>query len=230
MRYTHARLRWMSAVVASLATLATGCQSSAPGDREMAELGYSRAGPTDLAQLTDWMTGTFSSAGQAQADPNNYRDIRLRMVRIWPDRAGGPWLYVEQAAAAAPDRPYRQRVYRLALRDDGALESQVYELPGDPLRFAGWHVAPTLFDALSPTDLAKKEGCTVVLRRRGDGVFVGGTQGRACPSSLHGAAYTTSEVTISPDRIVSWDRGFDTDGRQVWGATAGGYVFVKVRS
>jgi hypothetical protein len=42
-----------------------------------------------------------------------------------------------------------------------------------------------------------------------------------------GAAYATSEVTILPDRLVNWDRGFDAPGGQVSGATEGGYVFLK---
>jgi hypothetical protein len=37
--------------------------------------------------------------------------------------------------------------------------------------------------------------------------------------------YTTSEVTITNDTIASWDRGFDADGNQKWGAEAGPYIF-----
>jgi hypothetical protein len=29
--------------------------------------------------------------------------------------------------------------------------------------------------------------------------------------------------------MVSWDRGFDKEGKQVWGAQKGGYRFVKKR-
>jgi hypothetical protein len=28
--------------------------------------------------------------------------------------------------------------------------------------------------------------------------------------------------------MLSWDRGFDEQGQQVWGAEAGAYVFLKV--
>jgi CpeT protein len=71
----------------------------------------------DLDRLVEGMTGTFSSAAQAAADPDNFFDIRLQMVPIWTDRAepdGARWLYVEQASAEALDRPYRQRVYRVS--------------------------------------------------------------------------------------------------------------------
>ena len=74
----------------------------------------------DLETLVEWMTGSFSSEAQAAADPD-YFDIRLQMVPIWPDRADGAWLYVEQAAASSLDQPYRQRVYRLSAEADGVL-------------------------------------------------------------------------------------------------------------
>ncbi len=41
--------------------------------------------------------------------------------------------------------------------------------------------------------------------------------------------YTTSEVVLSSDRMVSWDRGWDAEGKQAWGAEKGGYVFIKRR-
>jgi hypothetical protein len=30
-----------------------------------------------------------------------------------------------------------------------------------------------------------------------------------------------------PGKIVSWDRGFDASGAQVWGAEKGGYIFLN---
>lgn len=179
----------------------------------------------DLATLDAWLTGSFSSSAQAAAD-TNYFDIRLRMAPLWTDRADGPWLYVEQATAAAQDRPYRQRVYRLRDDGDGTFISEVYALPG-ARRFAGaWRQRQPLA-TLTPDSLLARDGCAVVLRRAPDGRFTGGTVGQACASDLRGAAYATSEVAVGPDTIESWDRGFAADGSQAWGATAGGYVFVR---
>lgn len=176
----------------------------------------------DFDTLTTWMTGSFSSAAQAAAD-TNYFDIRLRMTPIWPDLTDR-WLYVEQAVATAQDRPYRQRVYQVTAGPDGTFRSEVYALPG-PRRFTGaWQQAAPL-SALAPDSLLLREGCAVVLRRAGADRFAGGTEGHGCASDLRGAAYATSEVSIGPDVIESWDRGFAADGTQAWGATGGGYVF-----
>jgi len=169
------------------------------------------------------LVGCFDSAEQAKADPENYFDIRLRMAVIWPDRKDGPWLYVEQAAARSPQRPYRQRIYRLLRRGD-RLVSEVYELPGDPLRFAGAAGDAAKLAHLAPDQLTHKAGCDVVLWPTDDG-FMGATVGCECPSKLAGDSYATSEVRIYADRLETWDRGFDKDGRQVWGAEKGPYVF-----
>ena len=171
------------------------------------------------------MTGSFSSQAQALEQPDDYFDIRLFMEPIWSDRTDGRWLYVEQAAAWSLERPYRQRVYHLVDTSDGPV-SEVYELPGDPLEFAGAYKEPQRFKSLSPEDLAEREGCAIYLRLVA-GAYEGSTLGTGCTSSLGGASYATSEVVITPDTITSWDRGFDDERFQVWGAELGPYVFVR---
>jgi hypothetical protein len=173
------------------------------------------------------MSGSFSSAEQAEADPENYRDVRLYMTPIWEGRSDGPWLYVEQSMATSADKPYRQRIYRLSKgKTKNTFESAVFELPGDPLVFGGAWRAPELVAGLTPRDLSERQGCSIILRFD-DGAFHGSTAGTECASTLRGAAYATSEVTIDAERLISWDRGFDAEGWQVWGAANGGYIFVK---
>lgn len=186
------------------------------------------ASDADLTQLAQWMTGTFSSAAQAKADPENYFDIRLVMIPIWVDRDDGPWLYVEQAAAESLDRPYRQRVYRLSRENEASLRSEAHLLPGNPMDYvACWRGDDPLGD-LTPDDLISRDGCAVILLRHDEQTFAGATVGSDCKSTLNGAAYATSDIVITPDRVVSWDQGWDENGNQVWGATQGGYVFNRI--
>ncbi len=180
----------------------------------------------DLDRLAGWMIGSFSSAEQAALD-TEFRDIRLEVVRIWPQRDDGYWLYVEQATAEALDKPYRQRVYHLRGLDAGYIESSVYTIKNDSV-FAGAWRSPEVFLTLPLDSLDLREGCSIVLRPFAEFAFVGNTIGRVCESSLRGAAYALSEVEIYADRMISWDRGFDAAGKQVWGATRGGYVFKKI--
>ncbi len=185
--------------------------------------GAASAGGNDLDTLFDWMSGSFSSAAQAAEDPDFYH-ITLEMAPVWAERAGEHWLYVEQAVAATKDKPYRQRVYRLRALADGTIESAVYLLP-NPEDVVGAWKGSGLLNGVSPEDLELRTGCSVFLKRVDESRFAGATSGSECASSLRGAAYATSEVTISEDGIESWDQGFDAAGKQVWGAEKGGYIF-----
>jgi len=93
------------------------------------------SGDPDLDKLTEYMTGSFSSAKLAEAD-TNFFDIRLEMKQIWKEREDVVWLYVEQAASWALDKPYRQRVFRLQCIKNNQFESTVFTFNA-PLRFAG---------------------------------------------------------------------------------------------
>jgi len=180
---------------------------------------------SDLQELTTWMAGDFSNAVQAAEDPEFF-DLSLHVAPIWPDRTDGHWFYVEQAVRLHQDRPYRQRVFRVRELAPGLFESQVFTLPDPTAAVGAWRAEDPLTD-LEPADLAERDGCAILLRRRSE-TFVGSTIASLCTSTLRGAAYATSEVVVTPDGVVSWDRGFAADGHQVWGTTKGGTVFDRI--
>lgn len=199
----------------------------AAAGRSVPNPALSAVGNPDLALLRDRLAGSFSSAAQAAAD-SAYFDIRLRVVPVWPTRSDAHWLYVEQAAASRLDKPYRMRVYKLVQLAPDLFESQVYKLPSEA-RFAGaWRKGNPL-GSVTPDSLLPRAGCSIVLRRTRDGVFMGSTLGHDCESDLRGAAYATSEVRIEAERLLSWDRGLDAAGKQVWGAEKGPYEFLRVK-
>lgn len=182
----------------------------------------------DLNRLARTMAGIYSSEAQAKAD-TDYFHIMLRMKPIWKDNKDGFWFYVEQSVAASQTKPYRQRIYHLYILDDSTIASKVYEIR-NPLKYTmGWK-DPSLLSGLTPDSLIDRQGCSIYLRMQPGGVFKGSTPGKECLSSLRGATYATSEVAVYPDRLVSWDRGWDKDDHQVWGATKGGYIFIRQES
>jgi CpeT protein len=178
------------------------------------------------ARVAKLLSGSYTSAAQAKADPE-YFEVHLHMTPIWTSRSDGQWLYVEQAMATALDKPYRQRVYRVTDSDDGAVVSMVFELPNAVDRVGAWRT-PAAFEVDSPDKLVGREGCLIRLEPSGE-AWVGSTNGKDCLSSLRGASYATSEVKIFDGRLETWDRGFDANDTQVWGAKKGPYVFVKER-
>ena len=186
-----------------------------------------------VEELAQWMSGTFSSAAQAREHPDDFYAVSLVVVPIWgsgphgSDDPGSAWLYVEQALEESPDRPYRQRIYHLVEYERG-VRSDVYELPGEPLEYAGAWRDPARFDELDPAVLLHRTGCSIYLTRLTPEAYRGRTRGNGCSSQLRGARHATSEVVVGRDALSSWDRGYDAEGEQVWGAEAGPYVFEKL--
>ena len=195
--------------------LFAGCSISKSNGKEQGQT------PDQTDLLIKWMSGTFSSTEQARTD-KTYYDIILHMYPIWIDRSDGKWLYVEQAVMSRQNAPYRQRVYHVK-RDNERYMSRVYELPNPEIYIGKW-IGGTEWDRIGPEDLIEREGCTVFLDYTGE-AFVGSTENNSCSSTLRGAAYATSEVNINKYEIRSWDRGFDVNGQQVWGAEGGPYIF-----
>ena len=179
-----------------------------------------------LEDLHQMMTGSFNSSQQAASD-SDYFDISLHMYPIWESAEDKKYLYVEQAVSAMQDRPYRQRIYELTQVDETVFASKVFTLPEPENYINKWDDASN-FDELKPEDLEEREGCTVFLTLQDDGSFSGSTNQKDCKSTLRGAAYATSIVEILPDQINSWDQGFDSTDIQVWGATKGGYEFIRI--
>ncbi len=182
------------------------------------------AGQDKLSLLTNYMTGSFNSADQAMRD-TNFFDITLHMYPIWKNREGS-WLYVEQAVTSNQAKPYRQRIYRLEQIGPLDFVSSVYTIKNEKDFVGAWNT-PDRFNVLTLDGIELKQGCEVVLHWYEEGRFSGSTGHKTCPSDLRGASYTTSKVTVFPDKITSWDQGFNYLGEQVWGATTGGYEFVK---
>jgi CpeT protein len=182
---------------------------------------------TAAARLYRMLTGHFDSIQQSIDQPA-YFPIDLLTCPIEIPELGARLLHVEQSIIDEGEvqPPYRQRVYVITDGPDPATQavSQVWEFES-PEDFAGFCSGGGA--AATAADLTEREGCQVEVTWMGDH-FVGSTPGKECLSDLNGATYATSEVEIYEDRIESWDRGYDADDQQVWGATAGAYIFARL--
>lgn len=177
---------------------------------------------SELKELVSIMQGQYSSEAHSKRD-TSYFNISLRMVPIWKNK--GHFLYVEQAMFSKQEKPYRVRIYKITQNGDQFI-SQIHTLKDEKAWIGKWKT-PEAFDALTENDIELKQGCEVVLKRVGKNKFSGKTGDKTCPSELRGASYATSIVTVTENEILSWDQGFDKNGKQVWGAENGGYEFVK---
>ena len=176
--------------------------------------------------LKSYMSGEFSSTLQSQQD-SDFFDIRLRMVPIWNSTATEFYLYVEQAVSTSIDKPYRQRIYKVEKINETEFVSHIYTVAA-PARLVGKKGDDPIFNQLAIDSLQIKDGCAVYLNfNESTNDFSGSTKDGTCPSDRQGAKFTSSKVTINSQQMVSWDQGWNGEGKQVWGATKGGYIFVK---
>jgi hypothetical protein len=186
--------------------------------------GSAKKNDPELEILLSLMEGKFSSELQSKSD-TNYFNISLVMSTIWSERNDGKWLYVEQAVATNLEKLYRQRVYHLQHPSKNIFTSEIYTIK-DALTFAGLQNDPAKKEKLTFDLIELKDGCTVTLKKQND-IYEGGTDAAKCPSDLRGAKYATTKIVLKKGELVSWDQGFDATGKQVWGATEGGYIFIK---
>lgn len=181
-----------------------------------------------LAEYAAAAPGAFSSEAQHRADPR-YDWVEARVVRIWPERTDGVWLYQEQAIVnqpgltpqAARARPYFQFVARVAPLASGLLRRDNFRVL-DGAKWLGLVPGDRRIAALGLADLAPAS-CHNRIEKVAIGVFQGRTE--SCANTYKGAAWMQSLSVSTPEMYVNWDRGFDAAGNRVWGPEAGGYVF-----
>ncbi|MBX7050959.1 MAG: chromophore lyase CpcT/CpeT [Flavobacteriales bacterium] len=176
--------------------------------------------------LKTCMTGFFTSEDQSKND-SSYFNIHLTMTPIWTSDEDEFYLFVAQAMSTTPNEPYRVRIYKVVKENEQSFVSYIYNVPNEK-SFVGKKGDDPAFNEISPKDITEKEGCAVrLIFDPKTGTFSGGTGEKTCASDRNGAKWATSKVTISEDKMISWDQGWDDKGVQVWGAKKGGYIFVK---
>jgi hypothetical protein len=181
-----------------------------------------------LEDYASTVTGHFSSAAQHRAD-RRYDEVEARIVRIWPERTDGLWLYQEQAIVNVPGKmreealaaPYFQFVSRIVPLGDGVFRRDNHRVK-NAIRYVGAQVA-----ALSPADL-HEPSCHNRIERVSAGWYTARTE--SCANRYKGAVSMRSLSVSTRQSYINWDRGFDADGRRVWGPEAGGYVFDRIAS
>lgn len=214
--------------VSALASIA--CGSSNDGDApDPAVNDVVDEGPAEsvVERALRFQRGLFNSSAQAARD-GRYFEVQLSVCSVDAPALGEHVLYVEQAMMSAPEEPYRQRVYVLDGEGDQVV-SVVNEVDAPEQLIDLCSFAPADRAAiLAARTVTPVEGCEVVLTVVDDNTFTGGTIGDSCSNDYGGATYATSEVTLTDTALQSWDRGYDADDVQVWGATAGAYVFDRI--
>lgn len=176
-----------------------------------------------MEMMVYFISGTFDTIPQAPTDGDS-TPVRLYIKPVWTDRTGELWLYFEYATQADPSHPFRQRLVRFR-EAGGDIYADPFRLD-DPGRWVGEWSKAKPFQDLDPAKLREEPGCRMLFVKQMEAVFAGGTATNQC-SGDQPASYSRSEYYISSSSIRSWDRDFDSSGRQVAGPP-GPWEFRKI--
>ncbi|KAA5805463.1 hypothetical protein F1654_05660 [Alkalicaulis satelles] len=195
----------------------------------LAALGLSSAALASPAEeLAGILIGEFTTAEQSLTEGWGY--VESRLVRVWPEREDGVWLYQENAWLgdnpgdadySVRQRPYFQRLVQLVAIDDHTVIRTIYSMT-DPASVVGAVHAPERIEA----DQLGAPNCSGEVNRIAAGWWIADFPN--CPSNLRGAVRTRSQSIHTPDGFANWDLGLTAGGERAWGPTGGGYVFRRM--
>jgi CpeT protein len=184
----------------------------------------------DLLLLARMMAGDFSNQKQSFADPKHFAHIRIFFRPLPIEFFGSIGFYSEQVYDHDLWTPYRQGVHRLSDHSSGVYIEN-YALV-DSIRYAGAARDRSILATITPDCIQRRYGCSMVFWRQGERFRGGVEPGCQCILPRNGIqTYLVSEVELTDQTWVSWDRGMDVITHEhVWGSDAGPLRFEKCES
>ncbi|MBR8830425.1 MAG: Chromophore lyase CpcT/CpeT [Chroococcopsis gigantea SAG 12.99] len=191
----------------------------------IAQVAQANSIPNEVNGVVSHLVGVMDTTAQAASNP---KAPSVRMTTCKIDLRGGDdsvYLYQEQALITKLSQPYRQRILEIQPHGD-AVRSKSYKL----INGNNWINLCNKLDServLQRTDLGESV-CSVFLRPIKDG-YRGETPPQGCPTNARGAVKITNTVILHSEGMDTYDRGYDSDGRQVWGAQGESYQYRWVK-
>lgn len=183
--------------------------------------GQSLSIDAQVQEVASYLIGTMDTSAQAVID-RNAPDVRITTCSIQVGDTEATFLYQEQALSLKLNLPYRQRFLQILPSADNRVESISYK-PTHPEAWIGLCNKPE-FDRIVPLPELGETVCTLILQRDGEG-YLGTTPEEGCATHYRGAVRITNQVQLTQGTMETWDRGFDAQGNQVWGAQDESYQY-----
>lgn len=187
----------------------------------------------ELKTFGKWMTGSFDTFEQVDADEEadaKYRHIRA-ILHVQPVKIAGLQdslaFYVENQAAEARTKPYRQRVYVVKRGADKKIIIEIHRLKNQD-QVVNAYKNPALLKNITLENLTQEIGCDMTFEKVNSKLYKGsGGLNKTCKSTLRGATHTVSNTELTPDTLTNLDQGFDDTGGHKWGPPPGtvGHIF-----
>lgn len=176
----------------------------------------------DVDAVAQHLIGIMDTAAQA-AQSTDIPSVRMITCTVTVEGTDGRFLYQEQALKRNLNQPYRQRFLRLSLSEDGeTVESRTYK-PKNPETWIGL-CEQARNERIIGRDRITDANCSVYLVPWHD-LYIGHTQPGGCSADFRGAVRVTNTIVLHQAGMNTWDRGFNAQGEQVWGAESHPYQF-----
>lgn len=180
-------------------------------------------------EIVSYLVGQMDTSAQAEVDQER-ASVQMTTCVIQIENGGsgtgeaeGTYLYQEQALMNQLDQPYRQRFLQIVPHElSQSVRSHSYK-PSNPDAWVGLCDQPEAARVVTVADLGESV-CNVFLRPTARG-YLGKTPIGGCPADFRGAVRITNQILLNEQGMNTWDRGFDAEGNQVWGAEDTAYQF-----
>lgn len=180
----------------------------------------------EVNEIVNHLVGRMDTSAQTLANPSA---PNVRMTTCVVEVSGieneinSVYLYQEQALSSKLNQPYRQRFLEIrAVPTEGKVESTAFK-PLNSQRWINLCDRPETQRQVNLFDLGEAV-CTVSLRPLMT-IYIGETPPEGCPTNVRGAVRITNTVILHSEGMDTFDRGFDAEGNQVWGAENESYQF-----
>ncbi len=184
-----------------------------------------------VEEVASMLEGRMDTSAQASTNPKVSR-VRMTTCRVRVGSSDSPWenkgaifLYQEQALFTKLSQPYRQRFLQISPSSfSQTVRSRSFK-PTTPGNWIGFCDKPESERVLASSDLGSRV-CEVFLKRSSQS-YLGNTPVDGCPANVRGAVRITNHIELTTSGMNTWDRGFDAQGKQVWGAQSDSYQFQR---
>ncbi|GGX17273.1 chromophore lyase CpcT/CpeT [Aquimarina muelleri] len=180
----------------------------------------------ELHKLILLLTGEFSNEEQAENDVS-FTHLNLKNIRIWENKPGY-WLYSEVSNAKNHNLVYIQRIINYKRMNASTFVSTSYTIL-NPENYKGIQEKSKLFNKLTRDSIIIRDGCQMYFKKKTSTIYSGKIKKKSCPSSIDYIDYITSAFVISKNKISIWTKGYDNNGKQVWGKIKGPYKYKRLK-
>lgn len=185
-----------------------------------------------VQQVTSYLTGIMETSAQAKAIPDA-PSVRMTTCEVKVNNTDssvqhykGVFLYQEQALTRNLSKPYRQRILNiLPSIDKNSIESVSFK-PINPKNWIGLCHKPLSERVINSQEI-ENVNSSVFLKPVGT-EYIGETQPGGCIINFKGAVKVTNTIKLYQNGMKTQDRGFDAQGKQVWGAENRSYQYQKI--